>query len=201
MSHTASERMENKSIQQRTAHIHRDYNIPGLPGKPRHGLRNRRPDPGKEIRHIPHAAITALHGRQLCRPTFRLITISEATSRTAFFKSPAVFNPLRKPAEEIRHPAFIIRKRPLKDIIRLFMVLCPPDTIQIFKAGYMIAKLPNLAALQSEYEALQAQKEALYADYGKLKKKVREYDIIKQNIDSILQADRQPERERGTERG
>ena len=40
-----------------------------------------------------------------------------------------------------------------------------------------IAKLPNLAALQSEYEALQAQKEALYADYGKLKKKVREYDI------------------------
>ena len=50
-----------------------------------------------------------------------------------------------------------------------------------------IAKLPNL--------------EALYADYGKLKKKVREYDIIKQNIDSILQADRQPEREKGTERG
>ena len=64
-----------------------------------------------------------------------------------------------------------------------------------------IAKLPNLAALQSEYEALQAQKKALYADYGKLKKKVREYDIIKQNIDSILQADRQPEREKGTERG
>ena len=64
-----------------------------------------------------------------------------------------------------------------------------------------IAKLPNLAALQSEYEALQAQKEALYVDYGKLKKKVREYDIIKQNIDSILQADRQPEREKGTERG
>ena len=64
-----------------------------------------------------------------------------------------------------------------------------------------IAKLPNLAALQAEYEALQTQKEALYADYGKLKKKVREYDIIKKNIDSILQADRQPEREKGTERG
>ena len=62
-----------------------------------------------------------------------------------------------------------------------------------------IAKLPNLAAMQSEYEALQAQKEALYADYGKLKKKVREYDIIKQNIDNILQADRQPEREKGME--
>ena len=49
-----------------------------------------------------------------------------------------------------------------------------------------VTKLPNLAALQAEYETLQAQKEALYADYGKLKKQVREYDVIKQNIDSIL---------------
>lgn len=64
-----------------------------------------------------------------------------------------------------------------------------------------VCKLPNLTALQSEYEKLREQKEALYADYGKLKKKVREYDIIKQNIDSILQADRQPEREKETERG
>ncbi len=64
-----------------------------------------------------------------------------------------------------------------------------------------ITKLPNLAAMQKEYEALQAQKEALYADYGKLKKKVREYDIIKQNIDSILQAEKPPERKRENERG
>ena len=64
-----------------------------------------------------------------------------------------------------------------------------------------ITKLPNPATLQSEYEALQAQKEALYADYGKLKKKVREYDVIKQNIDSILQTGKQPERGKETERG
>ena len=64
-----------------------------------------------------------------------------------------------------------------------------------------VSKLPNLVALQSEYEALQAQKEALYIDYGKLKKQVREYDVIKQNIDSILQAEKQPEREKETERG
>ena len=57
-----------------------------------------------------------------------------------------------------------------------------------------IAKLQNLAALQSEYKALQAQKEALYAEYGKLKKGVREYDIIKQNIDILLQTEKQPER-------
>ena len=60
-----------------------------------------------------------------------------------------------------------------------------------------ISKLPNPATL----EALQAQKEALYADYGKLKKKVREYDVIKQNIDSILQTGKQPERGKETERG
>ena len=64
-----------------------------------------------------------------------------------------------------------------------------------------ITKLPNIAAMQKEYEALQAQKEALYADYGKLKKKVREYDVIKQNIDSILQTGKQPERGKETERG
>ena len=79
-------------------------------------------------------------------------------------------------------------------------IILHEDAVRSLKAAG-IAKLPNLAALQSEYEALQAQKEALYADYGKLKKKVREYDIIKQNIDSILQADRQPEREKETERG
>ena len=64
-----------------------------------------------------------------------------------------------------------------------------------------ITKLPSLAALQSEYATLKEQKEALYADYGKLKKKVREYDIIKQNIDSILKVERQPEREKEAERG
>ena len=55
--------------------------------------------------------------------------------------------------------------------------------------------------MQEEYGQLQEQKETLYADYGKLKKKVREYDVIKQNIDSILRQEKQPERGRETERG
>ena len=63
-----------------------------------------------------------------------------------------------------------------------------------------ISKLPNPAALQTEYEKLQEQKEALRADYGKLKKQVREYNVIKQNIDSILRQPREPEREKGKER-
>ena len=42
-------------------------------------------------------------------------------------------------------------------------------------------------------EPLQAQKEALYADYGKLKKQAKEYDVVKRNIDSILRQDKEPE--------
>ena len=47
---------------------------------------------------------------------------------------------------------------------------------------------------------LPADKE-LYAEYGKLKKQVKEYDVIKKNIDSILKVERQPEREKEAERG
>ena len=50
-----------------------------------------------------------------------------------------------------------------------------------------ITKLPDLSALQKEYTSLQKQKENLYSEYGKLKKKVKEYQRIKQNIDTILQ--------------
>lgn len=64
-----------------------------------------------------------------------------------------------------------------------------------------IVKLPSLATLQTEYEALQAQKEALYADYGKLKRKVREYEVIRQNVDQILRQEKEPERGKETERG
>ena len=59
-----------------------------------------------------------------------------------------------------------------------------------------VSKLPNVAALQAEYEKLREQKEALYADYGRLKKQVKEYDVIKQNIDSILKIARPSEREK-----
>ena len=66
--------------------------------------------------------------------------------------------------------------------------------------GAGISKLPDIAALQAEYAKLQERKEALYADYGKLKKQVKEYDVIKRNIDSILRQPREPEQEKGKER-
>lgn len=69
------------------------------------------------------------------------------------------------------------------------------------QAAQISGKLPNITVLQGEYEKLQAQKEALYADYGKLKKQVKEYGVIKRNIDSILRQDKEPERVKETERG
>ena len=58
------------------------------------------------------------------------------------------------------------------------------------KAAGISGKLPSVAALQAEYAKLQEQREALYADYGKLKKQVGEYDVIKRNIDSVLRQDK-----------
>ena len=66
--------------------------------------------------------------------------------------------------------------------------------------GAGISKLPDIAALQTEYAKLQERKETLYADYGKLKKQVKEYDVIKRNIDSILRQPRELEQEKGKER-
>ena len=43
-------------------------------------------------------------------------------------------------------------------------------------------------------------KDKLYQEYGKLKKKVKQYDTIKQNVDTILRQAKQPEREKEAER-
>ena len=58
------------------------------------------------------------------------------------------------------------------------------------RAANVGGKLPSVAALQAEYAKLTEQKEALYADYGKLKKQVKENDTMKRNIDSFLKIDR-----------
>ena len=47
-------------------------------------------------------------------------------------------------------------------------------------------KLSDLAKLCEEYSRLSEEKDRLYAEYGSLKKRMREYDAVKQNIDSIL---------------
>ena len=54
------------------------------------------------------------------------------------------------------------------------------------KAAGVGDKLPDLAKLREEYSRLSEEKDRLYAEYGSLKKRIREYDAVKQNIDSIL---------------
>ena len=49
-----------------------------------------------------------------------------------------------------------------------------------------ITRLPNLAALKAEYRELDKQKARLYEQYGEVKRELKEYGIIKQNVDSIL---------------
>ena len=75
-----------------------------------------------------------------------------------------------------------------------------PQAAKAVKPALISGKLSNVAALQAEYAALGEQKEKLYADYGKLKKQVKEYDVIKRNIDSILRRESEPERGKETER-
>ena len=65
------------------------------------------------------------------------------------------------------------------------LILYEAATKALKDAG--IKTLPNITALQKEYSALQKHKEVLYSDYGKLKSKVKEYQKIKQNVDTILQ--------------
>jgi len=62
--------------------------------------------------------------------------------------------------------------------------------IKALRAANVGGKLPSVATLQAEYAKLNEQKETLYADYGKLKKQVKEYDTMKRNIDSFLKIER-----------
>ena len=68
------------------------------------------------------------------------------------------------------------------------------------QAAKNCGKLPGFKTLHTEYKELTEKKDKLYQEYGKLKKKVKQYDTIKQNVDSILRQAKQPEREKQTER-
>ena len=70
-------------------------------------------------------------------------------------------------------------------------------TLQVGKNG---GKLPDFKTLHTEYKELTEKKDKLYQEYGKLKKKVKQYNTIKQNVDTILRQARQPEKEHKKER-
>ena len=64
------------------------------------------------------------------------------------------------------------------------------------KAAGISGKLPDSAKLKADYQRLAAEKDRLYSEYGKLKKQLREYDAVKQNVDSILSPVQQREQEK-----
>ena len=64
------------------------------------------------------------------------------------------------------------------------------------KAAGIGDKLPDLGKLREEYSRLSEEKDRLYAEYGSLKKRMREYDAVKQNIDSILSPNRGQEQDK-----
>ena len=68
--------------------------------------------------------------------------------------------------------------------------------IILFEASGVGDKLPDLAKLREEYSRLSEEKDRLYAEYGSLKKRMREYDAVKQNIDSILSPNRVQEQDK-----
>ncbi len=70
------------------------------------------------------------------------------------------------------------------------------QTAAALKAAGVGDKLPDLAKLREEYSRLSEEKDRLYAEYGSLKKRMREYDAVKQNIDSILSPNRGQEQDK-----
>jgi len=61
-------------------------------------------------------------------------------------------------------------------------------------------KIPNLAALQAEYAKLTEKKNALRAEYGKLRREARTYGVVLKNVQSILDPVTE-QRARGKDRG
>ena len=61
-------------------------------------------------------------------------------------------------------------------------------------------KLPNIAKLKADYIRLTENKNALRAEYGKLRREAKEYGIVLKNVNSILEPSAE-QRARGKVRG
>ena len=54
----------------------------------------------------------------------------------------------------------------------------------------------KIEKLQEQYDELVGQKDSLYLEYSKIKKKLKEIDIVKENVDRILSVNRAAETSR-----
>ncbi len=64
------------------------------------------------------------------------------------------------------------------------------------KAAGVTGKLPDISKLKEDYAYLAVEKDKLYSDYGKPKKRLRKCDAAMQNVDSILSPARGVERDK-----
>ena len=64
------------------------------------------------------------------------------------------------------------------------------------KAAGVTGKLPNVSKLKEDHTRLTGEKDKLYLDYYSLKKRLKEYDAVKRNVDSILSPFRVKEQDR-----
>lgn len=64
------------------------------------------------------------------------------------------------------------------------------------KAAGVSGKLPDLQKLKADYAQLTAEKDKLYSEYGKVKRRMKEYDAVKQNVDSYLRPVREQDKEK-----
>ena len=64
-----------------------------------------------------------------------------------------------------------------------------------------VQKLPDTAALKQEMAALTGEKKQEYSQYQQIRIQAREIETIKKNVDSLLSAPKQNEKEKNQERG
>lgn len=85
---------------------------------------------------------------------------------------------------ERRIPPEVLRRdmHGCRDVVAVRTDQCPP------RLCVVVTKLPNLYALKAEYKKLDEERERLSEQYNEVKKELKEYGIVKQNVDSILRA-------------
>lgn len=66
--------------------------------------------------------------------------------------------------------------------------------------GMKIEKLPLAENMKAEHSALAAEKENLYTEYKVARKEAAEFNVIKQNVDSLLSVPKEQDREKTAER-
>ena len=67
-------------------------------------------------------------------------------------------------------------------------------TLPIKKAGF--AKLPSAEKLKAELNGLAARKTALQEEFQKIQREEREYDMLRQNVDILLERPKEQEQQR-----